>query len=80
MRNPIRGDGYLATDLNLSKRWRITGGHSLELRWSIFNAFNNTRFDAYSMQDEWDVPNTFGNYSATITFPRRMEFAAIYRF
>jgi hypothetical protein len=50
------------------------------LRWSVFNAFNNTRFDAFSMQDEWDVPSTFGNYTSTLTNPRRMEFAGIYRF
>ena len=81
-RNPIRGDGYLATDMNLSKQWRIphTESHTLELRWSVFNVFNNTRFDAFSMQDEWDVPSTFGNYSSTLTNPRRMEFAGIYRF
>lgn len=81
-RNPIRGDGYLATDINLSKQWRIphTETHSLELRWSVFNVFNNTRFDAFSMQDEWDVSNTFGNYTKTLTSPRRMEFAGIYRF
>jgi hypothetical protein len=81
-RNPIRGDGYLATDMNLSKVWRIprTESHTFELRWSVFNAFNNVRFDAFSMQDEWDVPSTFGNYTSTLTNPRRMEFAGIYRF
>jgi len=81
-RNPIRGDGYLATDMNLSKQWRIprTESHTFELRWSVFNAFNNVRFDAFSMQDEWDVPSTFGNYTSTLTNPRRMEFAGIYRF
>ena len=80
VRNPIRGDGYMATDMNLSKRWKFTERQSVELRWSVFNAFNNTRFDAFSMQDEWDVPDSFGNYSQTLTNPRRMEFAGIYRF
>jgi len=42
--------------------------------------FNNTRFDAFAMQDEWDVSQTFGNYTQTLTNPRRMEFAGIYRF
>jgi hypothetical protein len=32
------------------------------------------------MQDEWDVPNTFGNYSQTLTQPRVMEFSLIYQF
>jgi len=81
-RNAIRGDGYLATDINLSKQWRIphTESHTFEMRWSVFNVFNNTRFDAFSMQDEWDVQNSFGNYGQTLTNPRRMEFAGIYRF
>lgn len=81
-KNTVRGDGYLATDMNLSKQWKIphTEANTLEFRWSIFNVFNNTRFDAFSMQDEWDVPNTFGNYNSTLTNPRRMEFAGIYRF
>lgn len=80
VRNPVRGDGYLATDMNLSKTWRVKERHSIEVRWSVFNAFNNTRFDPYSMQDEWDVQASFGNYSSTLTTPRRMEFAGIYRF
>jgi len=81
-RNTVRGDGYMATDLNLGKVWKIphTENQSLEVRWSVFNAFNNTRFDAFSMQDEWDVPGSFGNYGQTLTYPRRMEFAGIYRF
>jgi hypothetical protein len=68
--------------MNLSKQWRIphTESHTLELRRSVFDVFNNSRFDAFSMQDEWDVPSTFGNYTSTLTNPRKMEFAAIYRF
>lgn len=80
VRNPVRGDGYLATDINLSKQWRITERQNFELRWSVFNVFNNTKFDVYAMQDEWDVPSSFGNYTRTLTNPRRMEFAGIYRF
>jgi len=80
VKNAVRGDGYFATDMNLSKRWKITENQSFELRWSVFNAFNNVRFDAFSMSDEWDVPSSFGNYGYTLTNPRRMEFAGIYRF
>jgi hypothetical protein len=80
VRNPVRGDGFTSTDMNLSKRWKITEGQSFELRWSVFNAFNNVKFDVFTMQDEWDVPTTFGNYTQTLTQPRRMEFAGIYRF
>lgn len=34
---------------------------------------SNTCFDAFAMQDEWNVSQTFG-------IRRRMEFAGIYRF
>jgi hypothetical protein len=79
VRNTVRGDGFMATDLNLAKRFKITEGQNFEVRWSIFNVFNNVKFDAYTMQDEWDT-TTFGNYTQTLTQPRRMEFAGIYRF
>ena len=80
-RNTVRGDGFLTTDMNLQKSWRIphTETHALQLRWSLFNAFNNVRFDAFSMQDEVSGGN-FGNYSSTLTNPREMEFALIYKF
>jgi hypothetical protein len=39
---------------------------------------NSARFDAYSMQDEWDSSNTFGIYTQTLTKLRMMEFALIY--
>jgi hypothetical protein len=42
--------------------------------------FNNVRFDAFSMQDEVTSSTTFGNYGSTLTNPRVMEFALIYKF
>lgn len=81
-RNPIRGDGFFGFDGNLQKQWRIpkTERQSLEARWSVFNVLNTNRFDAFSMQDEWDSASTFGNYSSTLTNPRVMELALIYQF
>jgi hypothetical protein len=80
VRNPIRGDGYFGVDMNLAKTFSIRERHNLQFRWSVFNVTNSARFDAYSMQAEWDVPNTFGNYSQTLTQPRVMEFSLIYQF
>jgi hypothetical protein len=82
IRNPIRGDGYLGVDMNLAKSWKLphTEQQILQLRWSVFNVTNTARFDVYSMQDEWDVSNTFGNYFQTLTEPRVMELSAIYQF
>jgi hypothetical protein len=81
-RNPIRGDGFFGVDMNLAKAWKIPYAESqtLQLRWSVFNVTNTARFNVYSMQDEWDVSNTFGNYTQTLTNPRVMEFALIYKF
>jgi Carboxypeptidase regulatory-like domain len=81
-RNPIRGDGYFGWDMNLAKNWRIPRleNQSIGARWSVFNVLNTNRFDAYSMQDEWDVASTFGDYTSTLTNPRVMELALIYQF
>lgn len=81
-RNSIRGDGYFGWDMNLQKQWRIpkTESQSLQARWSVFNVPNTNRFDAFSMQDEWDVASTFGNYSQTLTKPRVMELSLVYQF
>jgi hypothetical protein len=68
--------------MNLAKRWRIPRleGHSVQARWSVFNVLNTTRFNVYSMQDEWGAASTFGNYTSTLTNPRVMELALIYQF
>jgi hypothetical protein len=81
-RNTVRGDGFFTTDMNLQKSWRIphTEGHTLQLRWGVYNVFNNVRFDAFSMQDEVAGGTTFGNYGSTLTNPRVMEFSLIYKF
>ena len=81
-RNSIRGDGYFGWDMDLAKQWRIPGleRQTLETRWSVFNVSNTPRFDAFSMQSEWDASRTFGNYTNTLTQPRVMELALIYQF
>jgi len=82
VRNPIRGDGFFGMDMNLSKSWNMprTEHQTLQFRWSVFNVTNSARFDIYSMQDEVQTSNTFGNYTQTLTSPREMEFALIYQF
>jgi hypothetical protein len=82
VRNPIRGDGFFGVDMNLSKSWKIPRAEqqTVQLRWSVFNVTNSSRFDIYSMQDEVGTASTFGNYSQTLTSPREMELALIYKF
>jgi hypothetical protein len=82
VRNPIRGDGFFDLDVNLSKSWTMPHAEhqTLQFRWSVFNVTNTPRFDIYSMQDEVQTANTFGNYTQTLSSPREMEFALIYQF
>lgn len=54
--------------------------HEIIPRPEAYLMYSNTRCDPFAMQDEWDVSQTFGNYTQTLTNPRRMEFAGIYRF
>jgi hypothetical protein len=80
IRNNVRGDGMFNMDMNLAKSFTIRERHKLQFRWSVFNVTNSVRFDAYSMQDEWDESSSFGNYSSTLTNPRVMEFSLSYQF
>jgi hypothetical protein len=89
VRNFIRGDGFFGIDLGLSKRWKMpfNDGHSVALRWEVFNVTNSTRFDfndqnsssASESNNSIAVPN-FGNYTHLMTNPRVMQFALRYEF
>jgi len=78
-RNNIRGQGFFDTDMNLSKKFNIVEKQTFEIRWQVFNAFNNTRFDVQSINDEQDA-GAFGNYTGELSTPREMEFAGVYTF
>ncbi len=79
-RNTLRGPGYFNTDLGLHKAFKITEGQQLQLRWDVFNAFNNVRFDALTANTGVDQSSSFGVFSKTLTIYRRMEFEARYTF
>jgi hypothetical protein len=78
-RNNLRGQGFFDTDMNLAKKFNIVEKQTFEIRWQVFNAFNNTRFDVQSIQDEQDAGN-FGSYTGELSTPREMEFAGVYTF
>ncbi|MGA7886295.1 MAG: hypothetical protein WCA44_11180, partial [Acidobacteriaceae bacterium] len=78
-RNNLRGEGYFDTDMNLEKSFHIVEKQSFAIRWQVFNAFNNTRFDVQSIQDEQDA-GAFGSYTGELSTPREMEFAGVYTF
>ena len=59
-------------DFNLSKRTKLTELTNLELRWEVFNAFNNVNF-ADPITDIFSP--SFGQITRTIGNPRLMQFA-----
>lgn len=81
-RNTFRGDGFAGTDLSLSKRWKMpfAESNSVQLRWEVFNVFNQTRFNVQSNRPEVDQVTSFGNYTGLLTQPRVMQFALRYAF
>ena len=82
-RNNLRGPGYFSLDAGLAKRWKMpwNEGHSLQLRWEVFNVLNAVRFDALSINDGLDLSgSTFGQYTRLSTNPRVMQFALRYEF
>ena len=82
-RNNLRGPGFFSVDASLAKRWTMpwNDGHSIQLRWQVFNVTNSKRFDPLSLNSFLDVyGSTFGDYTRLSTKPRVMEFALRYEF
>jgi len=82
-RNNLRGPGYFSLDVGLAKRWKMpyNEGHSLQLRWEVFNVLNAVRFDTLSINASLDLyGSTFGQYTRLSTSPRVMQFALRYEF
>lgn len=81
-RNPIRGDGFVNTDMELSKFWKMpfNENHQLRLSADMFNVFNTKRFDVQSLQLGLDHQASFGTYQRLLTQPRIMQFGLEYAF
>ncbi len=81
-RNGIRGDGVFNIDGSLSKRFTMpySEGHSLQIRWEVFNLTNTTRFDVGDASLDVAVTGTFGKYSSTVSNARVMQFGLRYEF
>jgi hypothetical protein len=87
-RNPFRGDGFLDTDVEMSKIWKMpyNENHSLRLSADVFNVFNTKRFDVQSLSQGNSAtlaisnPATFGDYTRLATQPRIMQFGLEYTF
>jgi hypothetical protein len=80
-RNILRGDKYINLDLGLAKTFNMPWeGHSIRMRWDIFNVFNGVYFDTASVTADIGSRGSFGNYSAVLGGPRRMQIALRYEF
>jgi hypothetical protein len=81
-RNVFRGDGYLQTDVEAGKIWKMpyNENHSLRLSADVFNVLNMNRFDVQSLNIGLSNESNFGDYSRLLTLPRTMQFGLEYHF
>ncbi len=77
-RNVLRGPRQKRFDLGLSKTTALTERVGLELRWDVFNVFNNVNF-ANPNNDLQDTTD-FGRVTNTVGGPRVMQFGAKLKF
>lgn len=79
-RNTLRGPGYLGVDMGLDKTFNLSEKAKLRFSWEVFNVFNNVRFDALTANTGVDQSSSFGNFTQTLTVPRKMQFALRFSF
>ena len=74
-RNNFRGDGYLDVDAALAKTWSLPDKMHLKFDAEVYNISNTVRFDASpNGLDTYVTGQLLGNYFATLSTYRRMEF------
>ncbi len=80
-RNAIRADNYINLDLAIAKAFPMPWeGHSFKFRWEMFNLTNSVYFDAVSLNLSQRATASFGNYTAVMGAPRRMQVSLRYEF
>jgi hypothetical protein len=81
-RNILRGDSYGSVDVAFNKAVNLTNSeaHKLAVRLEIFNLTNTPYFDTASLNLSLEDPATFGQYSAMLGGPRRMQVSLRYDF
>ncbi|MGA2166621.1 MAG: TonB-dependent receptor [Terracidiphilus sp.] len=74
-RNNFRGDGYLDLDSSLAKTWSLPDKMQLKFAAEVYNISNTVRFDASpNGLDTYVTGSLLGNYFATLSTYRRMQF------
>lgn len=80
-RNQMRGDKYITLDFGIGKSFNAPWeGHRFEFRWDIFNLMNSAYFDTGSINASRGDQDTFGDYTAVLGGPRRMQVQLRYQF
>jgi len=82
-RNVLTGPAYAATDVGVSKSFRITEGTALKFQVRAYNVFNSVNFDDGALSLDPTSPTTFGQINRTAGprgGAREMEFAARFEF
>ena len=74
-RNLLRGFWQKRVDLSLARNFRFGGnrGTNFELRWDVFNVFNNVNY-ALPENVIGDPGTDFGQITNTVGGPRVMQF------
>lgn len=80
-RNNFIGDGYFDIDSALRKTWKIREAQALKFTWEVFNVSNSVRFDTNPafLSNSYGT-GSLGDYSATLSEPRKMQFSLRYDF
>jgi hypothetical protein len=79
-RNNLRGPGYFGVDMSLAKAWKLTESQGLRFSWDVFNVTNAVRFDVGTLNQFLLYGTTLGDFTATLTKPRVMQFGLRYSF
>ena len=80
-RNVIRADNYINLDLAIAKAFPMPWeGHAFKFRWEMFNLTNSVYFDANGLNLSQRATASFGNYTAVMGAPRRMQISLRYEF
>ena len=80
-RNNFVGDGYFDIDSALGKSWTITEQQTVKFTWEVFNVTNSVRFNTNPafLSNQFGT-GSLGDYSATLSKPRKMQFSLRYDF
>ncbi|HEY6802199.1 MAG TPA: TonB-dependent receptor [Pyrinomonadaceae bacterium] len=77
-RNVFRGPGFWNLDTAVLKNFKLPWeGHSFQIRWESFNAFNHNSFSTPTVGI---TGTTFGTITSSASAPREMQFAFRYTF